>query len=127
MKTNEKLSDEKALEKDIRMKIGNRIKIERERKGYTQEYMANHLNTSESHYSNIETGKRNCTMIKLVKICKTLEISANDILKDYISTDFLADEKKINSYYERMSSEQRKCLIAIACAYCENTRGIDVN
>lgn len=127
MKMKDKLSEDKALEKEIRIKIGNRIKIERERKGYTQEYMASHLNTSESHYSNIETGKRNCTMIKLVKICKTLEITADDILKDYISTDFLATEKKINDYYERMSSEQRKCFIAIACAYCENTRGIGDN
>ena len=127
MKTQDKLSDEKALEKEIRMKLGCRIKMERERKGYTQEYMASHLNTSESHYSNIETGKRNCTMIKLVKICKTLEITADDILKDYISTDFLATEKKINDYYERMSSEQRKCFVAIACAYCENTRGIGDN
>lgn len=124
MKTQDKLSDEKALEKEIRMKLGCRIKMERERKGYTQEYMASHLNTSESHYSNIETGKRNCSMSKLVKICKTLEISADDLLKDYFPTDFLAKEKKVNHYYEKMNSEQRKCLVAIACAYCENTRVI---
>ena len=36
MKTQDKLSDEKALEKEIRMKLGCRIKMERERKGYTR-------------------------------------------------------------------------------------------
>lgn len=125
MKIKDNMPEESSFDKEIKVKVGNRIKIERERKGYTQEYMANRLNTSESHYSNIETGKRNCTINKLVRICKALNITADDILQDYISTDFLTEEKKINQYYERMSSEQRRCLVAIASAYCENIKVMD--
>ncbi|HMZ46597.1 MAG TPA: helix-turn-helix transcriptional regulator [Chitinophagaceae bacterium] len=60
--------------------VGNKIKIIREIKNYTQEYMASELNISQNAYSRIELNKTKLTTALAEKIADILEVSLADLL-----------------------------------------------
>lgn len=54
--------------------IGELIRIQRVIKGYSQEYVANNLNMSQSAYSNMERGNSDITAKRLCQIADLLEV-----------------------------------------------------
>lgn len=54
--------------------IGERIRIQRVIKGYSQEYVANRLNMSQSAYSNMERGNTEISARRLCEIAELLEV-----------------------------------------------------
>lgn len=60
--------------------IGIRIKASRKSKGYTQEYIAEKLNVSTQHISDIERGLNGLSVPSLMELCTVLEVSADYIL-----------------------------------------------
>lgn len=71
------------MEEKKRLKnIGINIKIERLRKGFSQEELAEKCNISRNLISLIETGKINPTIIKILDISKALNVDINILLKD---------------------------------------------
>lgn len=53
--------------KDYRLKLGEKIKIVREKKGYSQERLAELMNINRSTISKIENGKFSITVDYLVR------------------------------------------------------------
>ena len=62
--------------------IGKRIKIARIRGDITQEKLAEAVNISSSHLSNIETGNARVSLPTLVHIANALDVSLSDLLCD---------------------------------------------
>ena len=62
------------------MMIGERIRIERAKKGYSQEYMAFMLDISQSTYSKLESESLELNVNRLYKIAEILDINVYDIL-----------------------------------------------
>jgi len=62
------------------MNIGEKIKELRQRKGYTQENMAEMLNMSITNYAYIEQGKVNPNIPKLEEIAQKLEANLFELL-----------------------------------------------
>ena len=62
------------------LKIGDRIRALRKKRGYSQEEFADFAGFSRSYYTEIETGKRNISMLNLVKIIRALKAEPNEIL-----------------------------------------------
>jgi transcriptional regulator with XRE-family HTH domain len=60
------------------MNLGTKIKIERENKRYSQEFMAAQLNTTQATISRIESGFTNPSLKKLLAIAKILGLSLQD-------------------------------------------------
>ncbi|MGN6639523.1 MAG: helix-turn-helix domain-containing protein [Mucilaginibacter sp.] len=54
--------------------IGELIRIQRVIKGYSQEYIANQLNMSQSAYSNMERGNTEISARRLCQIADLLEV-----------------------------------------------------
>ena len=54
-------------------KIGHQIRSIRESKGYSQEYMANMLQCSQSAYASLEAGKTSVRMERLFNVLEVLE------------------------------------------------------
>ena len=89
--------------------IGLRIKHARSQKGWTQEQLADALNTSREHISRTETGDRGISLELLVAISNVLNAPISDLLADnltgsevttdtdlhYILLDCTAQEEKI--------------------------------
>jgi transcriptional regulator with XRE-family HTH domain len=56
--------------------VGEKIRVQRLVKNYSQEYMAWALNISQAAYSNIERGETEITLVRVFEIAEILEISA---------------------------------------------------
>ena len=66
--------------------IGNKIKMLRESKGWTQEQFALKIGVEQSNIARIEKGKKFITMDKVYKILEVFDISL-----DYLFEDVLVD------------------------------------
>jgi len=61
--------------------IGKRIRTYREERGFSQEELAEKLHISRSTYQRIENGETNSWINHIEKICNSLEVKIDDILK----------------------------------------------
>jgi len=61
-------------------KVAERIKSFREKKNYTQTYLAEQLGMSQKAYSKIENGDTKLTVDHLLKISEVLEVNLNELL-----------------------------------------------
>lgn len=59
---------------DIKKKVGLRIKELRQEQGLSQESFANKINMARSYFAEVETGKRNVSMVNLDKIANGLQV-----------------------------------------------------
>lgn len=64
------------------VKIGQRIQKLRIIKGYTQSYISEVTGISESHVSNIETGKTKASLLTLVKISRVIGCTIDELVCD---------------------------------------------
>lgn len=68
-------------DKEFLFKLGQKIKILRTQKGYSQEFLAEKSDTDRGHISNIESGKANPSIIYLKQLANALECELSDLLK----------------------------------------------
>lgn len=64
--------------------IGQRIKIARIKKGTTQEAVADTIDITPAHMSNIETGKTKVSLPTLIAIANALSVSVDILLCDNV-------------------------------------------
>ena len=62
--------------------IGKRIKTARIRLDMTQERLAEQVNLSPSHLSNIETGTTKVSLPTIIKLANALQVSVDSLLAD---------------------------------------------
>ncbi|KQS52793.1 MAG: XRE family transcriptional regulator [Flavobacteriaceae bacterium] len=62
-------------------KVLNRIKLERFKNGFSQEFVANELKISQSFYSRVESGKNSLTLDLLLKLAALFGIPPEELLK----------------------------------------------
>ena len=64
--------------------FGNRIRELRKAKGYSQEKFALKIGMDRTYYSSIEQGKHSVSLEKIEIIAKGLEITLEELFKDFI-------------------------------------------
>ncbi len=74
-------------DKDIRIKTGLRIKELRDGAGMSQEVFAWSIGMARSYLAEVETGKRNVSLVNLEKIASGLNVS----LAEFFSSDVFED------------------------------------
>lgn len=60
--------------------IAGKIRLLRESKNYTQEYLAMKLNISQNAYSKIELGYSKLSVDRLYQIAEVMEVDVNELL-----------------------------------------------
>lgn len=73
---------------DIKLKVGLRIKELRSECGISQEAFANQIGMSRTYFAEVETGKRNVSMLNFEKIVNGLGIS----MADFFQADFFRND-----------------------------------
>lgn len=86
------------------MKVGKRIEELREKRGYSQNRLAEWAGVSQTHLRRVELGEADITVGHLRLICDALGIS----LKDFFSESDETDE--ITAAVSALSVKQRKLL-----------------
>lgn len=74
--------------------IGQRIKIARIKKGVTQETVADLIDITPAHMSNVETGKTKVSLPTLIAIANALSVSVDTLLCDNVITSKIVFEKE---------------------------------
>lgn len=73
-------ADRTAKDKQYLTKIGDNIRKARIQRGYSQEEFAEIAGFSRSYYTEIETGKRNISVLNLIKIVEMLKVDPNELI-----------------------------------------------
>lgn len=71
---------------DIRLKVGLRIKELRTNLGMSQESFANSIGMARTYFAEVETGKRNISLINLEKIAIGLGVTLSQFFDSAIFT-----------------------------------------
>jgi transcriptional regulator with XRE-family HTH domain len=82
------------------MNIGNNIKRLREKRNYSQEYVAHMLQVSQSTFSKIEKGQVRIDIHRLIKLANVLDVRPENLLdmKDAeIISDLSASDKQFDT------------------------------
>jgi len=98
--------------------IGTRIKTARVNKKYTQEYVAEKLDVSCQHISDIERGLNGMSIPSLMEICRVLEVSADYILFGITSDATVSNP--INTILNQMTPQQSMYAEEILKAYAKS-------
>ncbi|RKR08841.1 DNA-binding XRE family transcriptional regulator [Flavobacterium sp. 90] len=88
--------------------IGEKIRKIRIIRGYSQEYIADLLEISQSAYSDIERGKTKINLERLRKVALIFELDVNYII-DFSESQFLTRTTEISS--KEMDSNEKRIII----------------
>lgn len=61
--------------------FGKNVKIERIKKDLTQEMLAEKMNVSQNYIANIERGKANMSLVKIMELSEKLDITIEKLIK----------------------------------------------
>ena len=93
--------------------IGQRIKIARIKKGITQESVANIINMTPSHMSNVETGKTKVSLPTLIAIANALSVSVDTLLCDNVLSSKVIFEKEAKDIFSACDEYEIRSLVEL--------------
>ncbi|WP_296619537.1 helix-turn-helix transcriptional regulator [Marivirga sp.] len=93
------------------MSIGDHIRKIRLKKGYSQQFIADSIGTSQSKFNRIENGKSDILLNDLLEICQILRINYIELLQSSHSDQSIEkDEIEIPELYKGMKSLKSELL-----------------
>lgn len=100
--------------------LGQRIREARQAKGYTRQILAEKVGTGEVYLGEIERGLKMPSLNSFIKIIEALEVSADYILRDELTSgkEYVYDE--ITQKLQSLTPKQRKTAADILDAYIMN-------
>ena len=93
--------------------MGDRIREARKQQGLTQEQLAEKVDITLEYISQIERGLKTPSMQVFIKLVEVLDVSADYLLRDSVSTGKLFGDNAIGRKIERLSPKQRVALEAL--------------
>lgn len=67
--------------KDLKLQLGNRIRLLRKECGYSQESLAFECELDRTYIGAVERGERNISLENIAKVAKALSISISELLR----------------------------------------------
>ena len=100
--------------------LGLRIREARQAKSYTRQTLAENAGTGEVYLGEIERGLKMPSLNTFIRIVEALEISADYLLRDELTSGkaYIFDE--ITQKLQRLTPKQRKTAADIIDAYIKN-------
>jgi len=102
--------------------IGKRIKIARIKADLTQEMLAEKIELSPTHLSNIETGTTRVSLATIVSIANGLDITVDDILCDNVVKARVQFEEDIAEILDDCDEYEIRMIKDMAAALKESLR-----
>lgn len=100
--------------------LGRRLRESRIKRGYTQQALAKKADIGEVYLGEIERGLKMPSMNIFIKLIEALDISADYILRDELTSGgtYIFDE--ITEKLKNLNPQQRKTAVDILDAYVKN-------
>ena len=91
--------------------LGEQIKRCREKRGFTQEQLAEKIGVSIETISSIERGIKMPRLQNFVAIANQLGVSADELLQDELDFGFIAEANALSKKLEELSRADRKRIL----------------
>ena len=91
--------------------IGRRIKTARVKNEITQEFLAEKVDLSAPHVSNIETGHTKLGLPTIVNIANALDVSVDELLCDNVSHSKAVLEKEAEALFADCSQAETRIMV----------------
>ena len=101
---------------DVKQMIGIRIKDIRNRRGFTQEELAEKIDINPKYLSSIERGKENPTLNTLIKLSESLDVNLNDIFHQIEIEDLAKRKALLISLLDEADDDQLKLAYRVLSA-----------
>ena len=102
-----------------KLTMGDRIREARKKCELTQEQLAEKLDVSVEFVGQIERGQKLPGMQVFIKLIEVLNVSADYLLRDSISTGKLFGENALGSKVDKLSPKERVALEALIDTYLQ--------
>lgn len=102
-----------------KLALGDRIKEVRKTQNLTQEQLAERLDISVEFVGQIERGLKLPSMQVFIRLIETLNVSADYLLRDSVSTGQLFGDNAIGRKIEKLKPNQRIALEALVDTYIQ--------
>ena len=102
--------------------IGKRIKSAREKKGLTQEQLAEQVNLSPMHISVIERGNKLPRLETLINIANVLDVSADILLQDVVNNQIKLRTSEASNLIAQLSREDQRRVLAALHSFVGSTK-----
>ena len=102
-----------------KLTLGDRIKETRKAQRLTQDQLAERLDVSVEFIGQIERGLKLPSINVFIKIIEALNVSADYLLRDSVSTGQLFGENAIGRKIEKLTPKQRIALEALIDTYIQ--------
>lgn len=102
--------------------IGKRIKIARIKADFTQERLAETVEISPTHMSNIETGTTRVSLSAIVNLANALSVTVDDLLCDSVVKSKVQFEKDIAAVLDDCDEHEIRIIKDMAQALKETLR-----
>jgi len=102
-----------------KLTMGDRMREARKKQKLTQEQLAERLDISVEFVGQIERGLKLPSMQVFVKMVEALNVSADYLLRDSVSTGRLFGDNAIGSKIEKLKPNQRIALEALIDTYIQ--------
>ena len=102
--------------------IGRRIKAARERKGLTQEELAEEVDLSPMHVSVIERGVKLPKLETLINIANVLDVSADVLLQDVVNNQTKLFASEASELFLRLRREDQRIALAVLRSFVETSK-----
>ena len=102
--------------------IGRRIKAARERKGLTQEELAEEVDLSPMHVSVIERGVKLPKLETLINIANALDVSADVLLQDVVNNQTKLCASEASELFLRLRREDQRRALALLRSFVETSK-----
>jgi len=99
--------------------MGDRIKEVRKKQKLTQEQLAERLDVSVEFIGQIERGLKLPSMQVFIRLIENLNVSADYLLRDAVSTGQLFGDNAIGRKIEKLQPKQRIALEALIDTYIQ--------
>ena len=99
--------------------IGNKIKIQRKQKGYTQEQLAEMLNVSTHTISRYECGRNFPSHEHMLQLSKILDLSMEDSYYGYQKINERLSIDEVNNLLKTLSPNNQEIAILVMKYLCE--------
>ena len=99
--------------------LGERIKFWRQYRNFTQEKLSEKVELTPGFISLIETGKKRASLETLIRVCKELEITLNDLLLGNPLTRPNDYSIKFAELISDLNESERNMIFEISKAICK--------
>ena len=100
-----------------KLTMGDRLKDARKRLNMTQENLAEKVDVTTFYIGEIERGVKTPSLDLFIKVIEVLDVSADYLLRDTVSTGNVYGDKRMARKLENLSPKQRAAIEAIIDTY----------